>query len=214
MHFLKKDIDDKKQKLLDEISKLKKEEKELKKNVSYLRRKKLNEESKFINYTFSVLVAAAVGGLLNSLSTYFPLEQYLEWVSASFIIIILTIGFIGYTFEKFPDNAISGVKTFIVISGALATFAILRYYHYLRLYTNPTSAIANRLNISYLLFLSLFSSIGVALLYHAYLERDERAREKLIIAGIAILLISIVFFIFVKPPVGLPEGIEGGMLNE
>ena len=57
-----------------------------------------DEKSKLTSFAFSVLVASAVGALLNSLATSIPETSNIEWLSSSLIAIILTIGFIIYIF--------------------------------------------------------------------------------------------------------------------
>jgi hypothetical protein len=195
--------DEKYQKLMSSIKILKEEEKELKRSVGYLKRKKADEDIKLIPFAFSVLVAAAIGGLLNTFSTSIELIDNDVWVTASAITIFLTIVFIGYIFEKFPNNWISFLKTIVVSFSAMTTFSLIRFYHFFNEYTNPKSEIKGFLTVSYNIFLFLLFLIGILLIFHSILERKNvNKRNVLGTVGCGFLLIVPVLMFIIGPNFG------------
>lgn len=190
------------QNLKSSIEKLKDEKKKLKRSVGYLKRKKADENIKLITFAFSVLVAAAVGGLLNTLSTSIEIIDNDVWVTASMITIILTITFIGYIFEKFPDNWISILKILMVGFASMTTFSLIRFYHFFNEYTDPKTEIQGFLNVSYYIFLGLLFLIGVILIIHSYLEKDIKKRYLLASTGGGILIIAPIFMFIMGPTFG------------
>ena len=188
--------------MISSIEKLKDEEKKLKKSVLSLKRKKSIEESKLIPFSFSVLVAAAVGNLLNTLSTSIDIFENHIWVSVTTITIILTITFIGYIFEKFPNDRKTLLKTAMVGFGSITTFSLIRFYHFFNLYLNEGSEFENLLTVNYFISMAFIALIGIGLIIHAFIEKDAKKRYLLEFAGGAILLNALIFMSIMKPDFG------------
>ena len=159
-----------------------------------------DEKSKLTSFAFSVLVASAVGALLNSLATSIPETSNIEWLSSSLIAIILTIGFIIYIFEKSPNEFLSILKVFVIGLGTMATLALLRFFHYYSLFTSNNTAFEGRLDGIYFIFIILFLINGILLFIHGlYVRNNEKLKIVLIIIGIVIFLVFLLLGIILKP---------------
>lgn len=153
-------------------------------------------DNRLISFAFSVLVTAAVGGLLQDLSTSIDLKDNDLWVFASLIIILSTISLIVYIFEKYPDNWIPFLKTLMIGLASMTTFSLIRFYHFFSNPENLTGSMLGLLNVSYNIFLGSLIFIGVLLFTHSIVEKETKKKKGLGIAATIVLIIGISLYFF------------------